>query len=128
MQTFYINKGSVNNTLRMELVKYGKYDFLRSDFYNNAIQNADITFSMWDENDVLKISKQPCSIILTETDTCEPHYVIEYQWNKRDVKDSGIFKGRFEISFKGDLYEDGVSYPTGNLIMPIHEDLVIMIK
>lgn len=128
MQTFYINKGSVNNPLRMELVKFGKYDYMKSDFYNNAIQNADITFSMWDENDVLKISEEPCTIVLTEWDTCDPKYVIEYQWKPRDVKKCGLFKGRFEIKFKGDLYEEGVDYPKGNLIMPIYEELCIHIK
>ena len=128
MQTFYINKGSVNNPLRMELVKYGKYDYMKADFYNNAIQNADITFSMWDSDEVLRISQEPCTIVLTEKDTCDPIYVIEYQWKPKDVKKAGIYTGRFDIVFKGDLYEDGVKYPSGNLIMPIHEDLSIHIK
>lgn len=126
-QYFEIKKNSTLPSLRVELIDDGTYDFCRRDMYNNAIQNADITFSMKDENGVLKISKAKASIVKCCDCNCIESYSIEYKWNKRDTKESGVFDAFFEINFKGDLYEVGVSYPEGNLIMPIHEQLKIHI-
>lgn len=126
-QYFEIKKNSTLPTLRVALVDDGTYDFHRRDMYNNAIQNADITFSMKDENGVLKISKAKAHIVKCCDCNCTESYSIEYKWNKRDTKEIGIFDAFFEINFKGDLYEEGVSYPGGNLIMPIHEQLKIHI-
>lgn len=126
-QYFEIKKNSTLPSLRVELIDDGTYDFCRRDMYNNAIQNADITFSMKDENGVLKISKAKASIVKCCDCNCTESYSIEYKWNKRDTKENGVFDAFFEINFKGDLYEEGVSYPEGNLIMPIHEQLKIRI-
>lgn len=128
MQYFYINHGSVNNPLRIELINDGRYEFMKSALYNNAIQNADVTFSMRDEDGVLRVSNAPCNLILVDENSCEERYIIEYQWKKRDTKKPGKYIGTFEITFNGDLYEDGVAYPSGNLIVPIYEDLGIIIK
>lgn len=126
-QYFEIKKNSTLPSLRVNLIDDGTYDFCRRDIYNNAIQNADITFSMKDENGILKISKAKASIVKCCDCNCTESYSIEYKWNKRDTKESGVFDAFFEIKFKGDLYEEGVSYPEGNLIMPIHEQLKIFI-
>ena len=126
-QYFEIKKNSTLPSLRVELIDDGTYDFCRRDMYNNAIQNADITFSMKDENGVLKISKAKASIVKCCDCNCTESYSIEYKWNKRDTKEAGVFDAFFEINFKNDLYEEGVSYPEGNLIMPIHEQLKIHI-
>lgn len=128
MQIFYINKDSELPSLRVELINDGRYDFMKSSQFNNAIQNADITFSMWDENDVLKVSNAPCGVVLRGEDTCVDNYIIEYKWNKRDTKKKGQYKGQFKITFKDDLKEEGVIYDGGDLIMPIYEDLIIMVK
>ena len=128
MQYFYINHGSVNNPLRIELINDGRYEFMKSALYNNAIQNADVTFSMTDEDGILRVSNAPCSLILVDENSCEERYIIEYQWKQRDTKKPGKYTGTFEINFKGDLYEDGKTYPSGNLIVPIYEDLGIIIK
>lgn len=128
MQVFYINQGSELPTLRMEMINDGRYDFMKGGKFYNAIQNADIVFSMWDENDILKISNAPCTIVLSEDGGCEDRYIIEYKWTKRDTKKKGQYSGRITINFKDDLYENGVEYPSGDLIMPIYEDLEIMIK
>ena len=127
MQYFYIKKGSINPTLRIELINDGNFDFMKNATFNNAIQNAIVTFSMTDKHDILKISKAKCTIILTKSETCEEKYIIEYQWNKRDTKESGIFTGIFEITFNNDLYEEGIEYFSGNLIVPIQEELKIHI-
>lgn len=128
MQYFYINKGSILPSLRVELIKDGKYDFMKSYTFNNAIQNADVTFTMYDNNGRLKISKSPAYIVKSDKCECSDNYIIEYQWKKRDVNENGIYLGRFEIKFKGDIYEDGIEYESGNLIMPIVEELHIVIK
>lgn len=128
MQYFYINKNATLPSLRLELINDGKYDYLKSSYFYNAIQNADITFSMWDEDGILKISNSPCNIILSEDKTCINNYIIEYKWKERDTKKSGQFKGKIKISFKNDIYEDGVIYEKGDLISPIYEDLIIFIK
>lgn len=128
MQIFYINSGSVLPRLRMELVYDGRFEYLKSSRFYNAIQNADVTFSMWDEHDVLKISNAPCNIVLSDKESCDERYIIEYVWKKRDTKKCGTYKGRFTINFKDDLYEYGNVYEGGDLIMPIYEDLEIQIK
>lgn len=125
---FYIKQNSVNPTLRIELINDGRYDFLKSYEFNNVIQDADVTFTMIDEHGNLKISKQPATIVLSEEQSCDERYIIEYKWKKRDVNQKGEFIGKFEITFKGDLYEEGKTYPEGNLIIPIYERLVIFIK
>ena len=55
-----------------------KYDFLKMSHFNNAIQNANVTFSMTDEHDVLKIADAPCRLVLVDQDTCDEKYIIEY--------------------------------------------------
>ena len=126
-QYFEIKKNSTLPSLMVNLIDDGTYDFCRRDIYNNAIQNADITFSMKDENGILKISKAKAGIVKCCDCNCTESYSIEYKWNKRDTKEAGVFDAFFEINFKNDLYEEGVSYPEGNLIMPIHEQLKIHI-
>lgn len=128
MQQLIINKGSQLPTLRMELVYDGRYEFLKSKYFYAAIQNADVTFSMWDEHDVLRISCAPCNIVLVDQNTCDERYIIEYKWKKRDTKCPGRYKGRFTITFKDDLYQEGMDFDGGDFIMPIHEDLEIFIK
>lgn len=127
-QYHYINAGATLPWIRMEMVNDGKFEFMKSGKFANAIQNADVTFSMWDENDVLKVSEAPCNIVLSTEGGCEDFYIIEYRFNKRDTKKKGKFKGQFKIDFHGDIYQDGVTYPEGMLIMPIYEDVYIVVK
>lgn len=128
MQNFFINQYSVNPSLRMEMIYDGKYDYKKTNIFNNSIQNADVTFSMKNiENDILKVSKSKAEIVLVNEEDCETKYVLQYSWKERDVKEKGIYKAWFEIKFKGDIFEDGVEYPTGNLIVPIKEELTVHI-
>jgi hypothetical protein len=128
MQEFFINKDSVNPVLRMELVCDGKYDYKKSQIYNNSIQNADVVFSMKNTaNDILKVSKAKAEIVSFKSG-CEEKMILEYKWTPRDVKNKGIYQGWFNIQYNGDIYEAGVDYPDGNLIVPIQEDLIIYIR
>ncbi len=128
MQYFYIKAESTLPTLRVELIYDGRYDFLKNTYFYEAIQNADVTFSMWDEHEVLKISNAPCNIVLTDKDSCDERYIIEYVWKTRDTKKPGLYKGQFKISFKDDIYKENETYNSGDLIMPIYEDLSIQIQ
>jgi hypothetical protein len=128
IDNFFIKKDATLPTLRLELVLDGKYDFMKSSHFNNAIQNADVTFSMIDEHDVLKISNAPCNLVLVDQDTCDEKYIIEYRWKQRDTRVSGHYKGKIKITFMDDIYENHVTYEGGTFIGPIYEELDIFIK
>jgi hypothetical protein len=125
-QEFFINKGSILPSLRMEVINDGRYSFWK---FHEAIQNATVTFSMRNvDTDILKISKAPCEIVQSEDGGCEEKYILQYKWKARDTKETGKYKGWFEIKFGDDIYQYGVEYPSGLLIAPISEDLYIYIK
>ncbi len=124
MQYFYIRKNSTLPTLRMELIEDGRHDFRK--FYE-SVQNCTITFTMVNvDTKITKIAKAPCYIKLKEDDGCVEKYVICYDWKPRDTKEAGTFKGTFELTF-GEIKSDETEYPTGNLNIPIREDLTIVI-
>lgn len=128
MQEFNILKGSLNPVLEMELINDGRYDFQKS-LINEALQDSVVTFNMKDEETgLLKISKAKANIVLSGEESCDEKYVLQYKWNKRDVAKPGFYKGWFEIIFNGNLTSEGVEYPIGNLIVPIEEELRIIIK
>ena len=128
MQEFFIMKGSVNPVLEMELINDGRYDFQKS-LLNDALQDSVVTFNMKsEETGILKISQANANIVLANEDSCQERYILQYKLKERDVKQEGTFYGWFEIKFNGNLTSDGVDYPKGNLIVPIEEDLRIIIK
>lgn len=124
MQYFYIRQNSTLPTLRMELIEDGRHDFRK--FYE-SVQNCTITFTMVNvDTKITKIAKAPCYIKLKEDDGCVDKYVICYDWKPRDTKETGTFKGTFELTF-GEIKSDETEYPTGNLNIPIREELTIVI-
>mgnify|MGYP004674226517 CR=1 FL=1 len=125
MQEFNINKGSTLPFLEIELIKDGRNDYRKVYF---AIQNAEVTFSMTNLlNGVKVISNAGCDII-TYNDNCEDKFKIRYRWRPRDTKNSGRFIGLFKITFKNDIIVDDYDFPSGELIVPINEDLIININ
>lgn len=125
-QEFFILEGAVLPVLRMELINDGRYSF---DKFYNAIQNAEVTFSMRNvDTGVLKISNAKCEILEVEDSGCEEKYIIQYTWKKRDTNEKGKFQGTFNINFLGGLMENGVEYNEGLLKAPIASDLMIYIK
>ena len=80
MQYFYIRQGSTLNTLRMELVKDGRYDFMKASHFDNALQNADITFTMKDENDNLRISNAECVLAKAEMGSCDEPFMVPLKY------------------------------------------------
>ena len=104
MQEFFILKGSTNPSLEMELIDDGRYSFQKS-FMNKVLQDSNVTFSMVDvETNTPKISNAKANVVLADNDSCEEKYVLQYQWKDRDVKNSGIFKGFFEIK-ENDMFD-----------------------
>lgn len=124
-QYFYIKQNSTLPTLRMDLINDGRHDFRK---FHECIQAADITFTMVNvDTNVTKIAKAKAYVKLREIDSCEEEYMICYDWKTRDTKESGTYKGTFEITFSKDIKNDNYSYPSGVLNMPIREELTIVI-
>ena len=125
-QTFVITKNSTLPNLRMDVINDGRYDFHKV-YY--SLQSADITFSMTDiDTGIKKIAKAKAYVVEKEGLTCEESFVIEYRWNKRDTNTAGTYIGQFNINFDGKIKADGLNFPTGELIAPIAEDLVIVVN
>ena len=125
MQEFYINKDSLLPTLRIELIEDGRHDYNKM---YEMLQNSTITFTMVNrDTGVTKIAKAPAYIKAREDGGCVEQYVICYDWKKRDINEEGNYIGKFNIEF-GDIKNDEYSYPSGNLIVPIREDLLIIVK
>ncbi len=104
----------------------GRHDFHK---FNEAIQNATVTFSMKNANNgIIKVLNAPCYIEKKNDGGCYEKYVICYQWKSRDTKDKGVYDASFEINFGDDLTSEGEKLPTGILNMPIREDLQIIVK
>lgn len=126
MQHFYINKDSELPILRMELIYDGRHDFNK--FYD-AIQDSTITFSMTNiDTNVIKVANEKAYIKRREIDGCVEQYVICYDWRKRDTKERGTFEGVFTIHFNGNLKGESVTYPKGDMILPIREKLLITVQ
>lgn len=128
MQEFIINKGSTNPSLEMELINDGRYDFQKS-LFNLLIQDSVVTFNMEDETTgIRKISKAKANVVLSNDYGCEEKYILQYKWSTKDVSKTGIYKGWFEIKFNGNIISENIDFPQGNLIVPIEENLRIIIK
>lgn len=128
MQEFFIIQGSVNPELILELINDGRYDFQKS-LINDSLQDSVVTFSMADEETgLLKVAKAKADIILADEESCQERYLLRYKWKEKDVAKPGFYKGWFEIKFNGNITQDGVEYPEGNLKVPIEEQLRIVIK
>lgn len=125
-QQFFITKGSTLPKLRMDVIHDGRYDFRK--FYL-AIQNADVTFTMYDQDTgIKKIANAPAEVVEKYGTGCEEQFVIQYSWNKRDTSEAGTYIGIFNIKFNDDLVMDGMTFPSGEMNAPIAEDLLITIS
>jgi hypothetical protein len=112
----------------MELIKDGRFSYQRS-LINDALQDSTVAFNMVDEETgLLKVAKGKADIVLAQKEGCEEQYILQYKWKEKDVAKEGVYHGWFEIKFNGNLTSDGIDYPTGNLKVPIEEDLRIIIK
>lgn len=113
--------------LEMEPIVDGRNDFGKLFL---AIQSATVTFSMTNvETGVKKIANSPAHIVLFNDGGCEEKIKIQYRWKERDVKDPGRYKAEFKIKFDGNIVADGYDiFPSGTLIVPIKEELIVDIN
>ena len=124
--TFFLTKGSTLPNLRMEVINDGRHDFRKAYL---ALQAATVTFTMTNmETGVKKIANAKAYVVEKEDTGCEEAYVIEYRWNKRDTDTPGNYIGQFKIKFDDNISIDGMTFPKGELIAPIAEDLIITIS
>lgn len=113
---FHINKGATLPTLKMELIKDGRYTYRE---FHDMLQNSNMYFTMSDVvTGVKKIGKKQATCILkSEYNGCEDEeYYIAYQFTSKDTSKPGTYVGNFIIEFL-----DG----SGTLIVPIREELYI---
>jgi hypothetical protein len=125
-QYFFLTKNSTLPNLRMEVINDGRNDFRKAYL---ALQAATVTFTMTNmETGVKKIANAKAYVVEREDTGCEEVYVIEYRWNKHDTDTPGNYIGQFKIKFDDNISIDGMTFPKGELIAPIAEDLIITIS
>ena len=128
-QTFHINKGATLPTLKMEVINDGRNDFWKCYLGLQATEQGAVTFSMWNQDTgIYKIANAECSIVYDEDSGCDERYFIQYEWKPGDTDESGIFNGLFNIRFNNNVVAEGLSFPQGDLKVPMAEDLVISIN
>lgn len=123
MQQFNIVQNATLPYLEMEVINDGRHNFNKIYI---ALQAADVTFNMIDNNNgIKKIVNKKCNIVPIENNGCVEKVKVQYQWNKNDTKEKGQFKGYFKVSFKDDIVMEDMMFPKGDLIVPIAEELII---
>lgn len=126
MKQFVINKNSTLPYLEIEPIRDGRHTYKKLYL---ALQAATVTFTMTNmENGIKKIANAPCHIVPLDIECCEEKYKIQYRWNKRDTAEAGIFIGQFKIFFDDEITVEGITFPKGELIVPIAEELQIVIN
>lgn len=123
MQQFNIVQNATLPYLEMEVINDGRHNF---DKIYIALQAADVTFNMIDNNNgIKKIVNKKCNIVPIENNGCIEKVKVQYQWNKNDTKEKGQFKGYFKVTFKDNIVMEDMMFPKGDLIVPIAEELII---
>lgn len=126
MQQFVINKNSTLPYLEIEPIKDGRHTYKKL-YY--AIQNSEITFSMANiETGVKKIANAPCYVVPFDEEDCENRFKIQYRWDKRDTSQVGSYIGQFKIKFNDQITYGDTTFPKGDLIVPIAEELLILVN
>lgn len=123
MQQFNIVQNATLPYLEMEVINDGRHNFNK---IYVALQAADVTFNMIDNNNGIKrIVNKKCNIVPIEDNGCIEKVKVQYQWCKNDTREKGQFKGYFKVSFKDDIVMEDMMFPKGDLIVPIAEELII---
>ena len=123
MQQFNIVQNATLPYLEMEVINDGRHNF---DKIYIALQAADVTFNMIDNNNGIKrIVNKKCNIVPIEDNGCIEKVKVQYQWCKNDTREKGQFKGYFKVSFNDDIVMEDMMFPKGDLIVPIAEELII---
>lgn len=125
-QVFNINKNATLPYLSIELINDGRCDFTKCYYALQA--NKGIYFTMTNiATGIKKIANAPCELVEDQTD-CELHYYIRYKWQPRDTNEKGRFVGQFKVDLSEPPVSEDYNFPSGTLIVPISEDIVININ
>ena len=126
MKQFVINKNSTLPYLEIEPIHDGRHTYKKLYL---ALQAATVTFTMCNMvSGIKKIANAPCYIVPFDDESCEEKYKIQYRWNKRDTTEPGIYIGQFKIKFDTDITIEDMTLPKGELIVPIAEELQIVVN
>lgn len=119
---FFIRQGATDPVLKLRLVDDAKND--KSSF-NDLLENADITFDMYDIKDATPIVLNSTCDITTRTkkfaNTTDEYYII-HRFTEEETSNKGRFEGVVTVQFL-----DTDLNPTNKLIVPIKEKLYINI-
>jgi hypothetical protein len=117
---FFIKKGATLPILRMRPIENSNLDYNK---FMTMLENSAITFSMRNKyTGVYKVANKTGGIVLRKKRvnvSQRDEYYIYYKFLKKDTNTAGEYVGSFNIDFLGD--------ETGNLVVPIQEDLNIVI-
>ena len=119
---FYIRQGATDPILKLRLIDDGKND---KSSINDLLENADITFDMYELNTENPILLNETCNITTRTKKFQnttDEYYITYRFTETQTSDKGRYEGRVTIQFL-----DTDQNPTTKLILPIREKLFINI-
>ena len=119
---FYIRQGATDPILKLRLIDDGKND---KSSINDLLENADITFDMYElntENPILL--NEICNITtrIKKFQNTTDEYYITYRFTESQTSEKGRYEGRVTIQFL-----DTDQNPTTKLILPIREKLFINI-
>ena len=126
MKQFVINKNSTLPYLEIEPIHDGRHTYKKLYL---ALQAASVTFTMCNMvTGIKKIANAPCYIVPFDDEGCEEKYKIQYRWNKRDTSEAGVYIGQFKIKFENNITIEDMTFPKGELIVPIAEELQIVVN
>lgn len=117
---FFIKQNATLPVLKMRPIEDSNLDYEK---FMTMLENSAITFSMRDkQTGVYKIANKQGGIVLRTkrvNNNQLDEYYIYYKFTTKDTSTSGTYEGSFHIDFFGNT--------TGNLIVPIREELNIII-
>jgi len=122
---FFIKQNATLPLLKMQVVQDGRAGYQE---LMESLPCSTIFFTMIDvETGIPKIVSAPCEIVpLILPIGAPPEYYIYFKFNPRDTNTPGRYQGQFLI--KTGLCPGISSSQTGNLILPIREELYINIQ
>jgi hypothetical protein len=121
---FYIKKNATLPLLKMQVVQDGRSEYQS---FMDSLANASIFFSMIDEaTGIPKIVSKPAYIVevVTNDPNALPEYYVYYRFTDRDTNKVGRYVGQFLIKYNSNL----LGAPTGNLILPLRDELYINVQ
>jgi len=121
---FYIKKNATLPLLKMQVVRDGRSEYQS---FMDSLAVATISFSMIDEaTGIPKIVSKPAYIVEVVGNDLNalPEYYVYYRFTERDTNKVGRYVGQFLVKYNSNL----LGGPTGNLILPLRDELFINVQ